>query len=126
MAGSVAAALPPTHQEALALAHLGPLFRAENNFWGSRVAVWVSGTSAAAVCLACAFTVGPLKHLLQSCWAYCANLTAAEGGDDVDETAGEQSFANESHMVLGSAATSGPTLPASSSDGPGRQTPTRR
>ena len=82
---SVAEALPPPHNDALALVHPGPLFDAKPKImWYGRIGCLLAATTASAVCLACAFTVEPMRGWMEACWERCANLIAAEAGAGAD------------------------------------------
>ena len=84
LASSVAFALPPTHNDALALPHPGPLFVASSPFWSKWLYGAVGGATASAMCIACAFATETGRSFLESCWASCM----AALGRDV-EAAGE-------------------------------------
>ena len=71
LASSVASALPPTHNDALALPHPGPLFHASSPFWSSWLYGAVGGATASAMCIACAFATETGRSFLESCWARC-------------------------------------------------------
>ena len=93
--------LPPTHNDALALPHPGPLFHASSPFWSSWLYGAVGGATASAMCIACAFATGTGRSFLKSCWARCM---AALGGDV--EAAGEAAedvtpLAGESYIMAG-------------------------
>ena len=71
LAASVTAALPTTHTDALTLPHPAPLFKDSSPFW-QRWFVTLFGTSASALCAACAFSSESEGTLMQQCWEACA------------------------------------------------------
>ena len=101
LATSVASTLPATHNDALALPHPGPLFRASPPFWSNWLYGVVGGATASVVCLACAVATETGRSFLESCWARCSEAlrssveVAEEGGEEVLSLAGETYFVVE-------------------------------
>ena len=75
LAASVGEGLPPPHPEALTLAPPGALFTAEGSgHWSSRISTLLATSAVTAACLACAWTLDPVRDFVEGCWEKCAGL----------------------------------------------------